>query len=80
MGDPEMCFELDLTGGAHLDPFYWRNDYLVVEQWSRNILRDRYVHLVPLHKQHVSFAETWNNNLRSQRFAEVFDPDKHIRG
>ena len=27
MRDPEMCFELGLGGGAHLNPFYWRNDY-----------------------------------------------------
>ena len=24
MRDPEMCFELGLAGGAHLNPFYWR--------------------------------------------------------
>ena len=23
MRDPEMCFELGLGGGAHLNPFYW---------------------------------------------------------
>ena len=26
-----------------LTPFYCRNDYLGVEQWSRNIVRDHYV-------------------------------------
>ncbi len=41
---------LELAGGAHLDPFYWRNDYVAVEQWSRNIIRDRYVFLVALHR------------------------------
>ena len=46
MRDPEMCFELGLAGGAHLDPWYWRNDYVAVEQWSRNIARDHYVHLI----------------------------------
>jgi hypothetical protein len=44
MRDPEMCFELGLAGGAHLDPWYWRNDYVAVEQWSRNIVRGHYVH------------------------------------
>ena len=34
MRDPEMCFELGLAGGAHLSAFYYRNDYLGVEQWS----------------------------------------------
>jgi len=52
MRDPEMCFELGMAGGAHLDPWYWRNDYVAVEQWSRNIVRDHYVHLVQLHEQH----------------------------
>ena len=27
MRDPEMCFELGLAGGPHLNPFYCRNDY-----------------------------------------------------
>jgi hypothetical protein len=80
MRDPEMCFELGLAGGAHLDPWYWRNDYVAVEQWSRNIVRDNYVYLVQLHEQHVRCAKTWDNNLRLQGFPEVFDPHKHIRG
>ena len=78
MRDSEMCFELGLAGGAHLDPFYWRNDYVSVEQWSRNIVRDHYVHLVALHQQHVRFAQTWDANLRMQGFAEAFT-DKSIR-
>ena len=63
MRDPEMCFELGLAGGTHLDPFYWRNDYVAVEQWSRNIVRDHYVFLVALHEQHEHFARTWDANL-----------------
>ena len=35
MRDPEMCFELGIAGGAHLSAFYYRNDYVGVEQWSR---------------------------------------------
>ena len=80
MRDPEMCFELGLYGGAHLVPFYWRNDYAGAEEWSRNIVADRYVHLFELHTQHQRFAEMWNRNLRQQGFAEAFDPQKHIRG
>ena len=79
MRDPEMCFELELAGWAHLAPFYWRNDYVAVEQWSRNIIRDHYVYLVELHEEHVRFAKTWDNNLRLQGFAEAFT-DKCIRG
>jgi hypothetical protein len=77
---PEMCFELGLAGGAHLNPFYHRDDYLGVEQWSRTIERDHYVYLVSLHEQHERLAATWDNNLRLQGFAEAFDPHKHIRG
>jgi hypothetical protein len=33
-----------------------------------------------LHERHQRFAATWDNNLRLQGFAEVFDPHKHIRG
>jgi hypothetical protein len=79
MRDPEMCFELGFAGGAHLNPFYWRNDYVAVEQWSRNIVGENYVYLVKLHEQHESFAKTWDRNLRSQGFAEVFT-DKCILG
>jgi hypothetical protein len=43
MRDPEMCFELGLAGGPYLDPFIWRNDYVAVEQWSRNIVLDHYI-------------------------------------
>ena len=79
MRDPEMCFELGLAGGAHLDPFYWRNDYVGIEQWSRFIQEDNYCYHSHFHEQHEAFAKTWDRNLRSQGFAEVFT-DKCIRG
>src|SRR5580704_8618149 len=34
MRDPEMCFELGFAEGPHLEPFYFRNDYLGIEQWT----------------------------------------------
>jgi hypothetical protein len=43
MRDPEMCFELGFAEGPHLDPFYFRNDYIGLEQWSRTIERGHYV-------------------------------------
>ena len=73
MRDPEMCFELDFAGGVHLSPFYYRNDYVAVEQWSRNVVRGHYVQLAELHKQHERFAKVWDNNLRLQGFAEAFE-------
>ena len=42
MRDPEMCFGLR---DGELDPYYYRNDYVGVEQWSRNIVRGQYVQL-----------------------------------
>ena len=39
---------------------------------AENIVRDHYVHLIELHKQHEQFAKLWDNNLRLQGFAEAF--------
>jgi hypothetical protein len=74
MRDPEMSFELSKPIGSQLtlDPFYWRNDYLGVEQWSRSIVRGHYVALLDLHKQHELFAAEWDNVLRLQGFVGAF--------
>ena len=79
MRDPEMCFELGLAGGAHLDPFYWRNDYLGVEQWSRFITGTDYAFYRELFQQHISFAKVWDRNLRSQGFAEAFEQQRQTQ-
>jgi hypothetical protein len=67
-----MCFELGFAGGAHLNPFYWRNDYVGLEQWSRFIEEVNYCFHPQLYAQHESFAKTWDNNLRQRGFDEVF--------
>ncbi|WP_047496983.1 hypothetical protein [Terriglobus sp. TAA 43] len=72
MRDPEMCFELGFAGGPHLDPFYWRNDYVGIEQWSRDTREGRYIYVAHLHQQHESFAKQWDINLREQHFLEAF--------
>lgn len=81
MRDPEMCFELSkpIAGKLTLDPYYWRNDYVAVEQFSRAIVQGRYVALLDLHRQHERFAAMWDKNLRLQGFAEAFT-DAAIRG
>ena len=80
MRDPEMCFELSKPNASQrLDPYYWRNDYAGVEQWSRNIVSGHCVVLFDLHKLHELFAEVWDGNLRSQGFLEAFT-DQSIRG
>jgi hypothetical protein len=73
MRDPEMCFELGAAGGLHLNPFYFRNDYLGVEQWSRFIRDAHYCYHTQLHAEHERFAKLWNKNLRQQGFAEAFE-------
>lgn len=78
MRDPEMCFELSMTGGAHLSVFYYRNDFLGVEQWSR-FIRDGSYHFHPQwFEQHEELARLWDKALAQQQFAQVFDPKRHI--
>jgi hypothetical protein len=72
MRDPEMCFELGFAGGAHLNPFYWRNDYAGIEQWSRFIRDPHYCYHTQLHAEHERFAKLWDKNLRQQGFANAF--------
>lgn len=81
MRDPEMCFELvkPIGSGLSLDPYYWRNDYMGVEQWSRYLMRGQYVAHVGLHGQHQEFAYLWDSNIHAQRFLEAFT-DESIRG
>jgi hypothetical protein len=64
---------------VHPELINWRNDYVAVEQWSRNIIRDRYVFLVALHEQHEHFARTWDANLKAQGYLAAFS-DKYILG
>ncbi len=79
MRDPEMCFELGFAGGAHLSPYYWRNDYVGTEQWSRFITDSDYAFHRALFQQHVSFAKVWDRNLRSQGFAEAFERQRQTQ-
>ena len=72
MRDPEMCFELGFAVGAHLTPFYFRNDYLGIEQFSRTIEGDNYVFDRDLYDQHEKFAGLWDKNLSRQGFIEAF--------
>ena len=72
MRDPEMCFEVEFTDGGNLDPFYYRNDYVGIEQWSRSIADGQYTCHKELHRQHQEFARLWCRNLRAQGFVEAF--------
>jgi hypothetical protein len=74
MRDPEMCFEMseDSGGSSTLDPYYWRNDYMGSEQWSRNLVNGHCVVILDLHELHKLFAAAWDRNLRLQGFEEAF--------
>ena len=78
MRDPEMCFEL-ASDEESLDPYYWRNDYVGIEQWSRYIRDGDYLYLLDVQRDHERFAKLWDNNLHLQGFAEVFT-DKCVLG
>jgi len=74
MRDPEMLFEVaENDRVAELRPFYFRNDYVGVEQWSR--YRDEFGDLVclpPRTRELEAFAKSWDRNLSSQGFLEAF--------
>jgi hypothetical protein len=73
MRDPEMCFELSFADGiADLNPFYYCNDFIGCEQWSRFVTGSDYVYVCALRRQHVSFAKVWNRNLQWQGIVEAF--------
>jgi hypothetical protein len=80
MRDPEMCFELSKPplSGLGLSAYYYRNDYMGVEQFSRYLDAGNYIFVPDLYEQHETFAELWDRNLRAQRFFEAYS-DKSIR-
>ena len=75
MRDPEMCFELTNPPGAGwtMPPYYFRSDYLGVEQLSRTRDTQNYIFYPDLFHQHESFARTWDRNLHAQGFLEAFE-------
>ncbi len=81
MRDPEMCFELSKPplSGLELSVYYFRNDYMGVEQYSRYREGDNYVVVPNLYEEHSCFARLWDKNLRAQGFFEALT-DKSIRG
>ncbi len=70
MRNPEMYFEVSnpFRRALKLALFYYRNDHIRVEQWSRWRERDRYIFYPALYDQHERFARVWNRNLHLQGF------------
>jgi len=59
MRHPKMQFEVEYVAGeaTGLNPFYWRNDFVAVEQWSRYITEDQYTLSIADYERHVRFAK-----------------------
>lgn len=74
MRDPEMLFEVVREGeGAKLWPFYFRNAYAGVEQWSRR--QDSSGNMIcqpALTREFEEFAESWDANLAAQGYLRAF--------
>lgn len=73
MRDPEMIFEAEESGEQmNLIPFYWRNDYAGIEQYSAFAEDGRTLLNAKLKREHIDFARIWDANLRAQGFLEAF--------
>jgi hypothetical protein len=75
MRDPEMLFEVVEEVGREPEfwPFYFRNDYAAVEQWSRRRDEAENLHSLPKRTHDFEqFAKLWDRNLREQGFLEAF--------
>lgn len=74
MRDPEMMLEIeDAASGLSLNPYYWRNDYLGVEQSSRTNLGGAYHVLPELHAEHCGFALDWDRVIAMQGYPGIFE-------
>ena len=75
MRDPEMLFEVvqDEGGQAQWWPFYFRNDYVGVEQWSRYVAEGGELVCLPKRTREMEeFAKIWDRNLTEQGFLEAY--------
>ena len=73
MRDPEMIFEAEESGEEmKLVPYYWRNDYVGIEQYSASTKDERTLLNTKLRREHIAFAGVWDANLRAQGFLEAF--------
>ena len=73
MRDPEMLFELGRRGDEiELTPYYWRNDYVGIEEYSAIEQEGHWFVLPDLKGKHSAFARVWDKNLRAQGYWEAF--------
>ena len=55
-----------------LKPFYWRNDFAGVEQYSITRERNRILINWRTLREHENFAQMWNQNLEEQGYIAAF--------
>jgi hypothetical protein len=68
MRDPEMIFEAEESGEeTNLIPFYWRNDYAGIEQYSAFVDEGRTLLNAKLKREHVAFAGMWDAFVQQQK-------------
>lgn len=73
MCDPEMLFEAEKFGEQIvLTPYYFRNDFAGIEQYSVVSEAGRISVNSRLQQEHRDFAQLWNTNLEQQGFVEAF--------
>jgi hypothetical protein len=73
MRDPEMIFEAEESGKQmNLVPYYCRNDYAGIEQYSAFVREGRTLLNAKLRREHSAFAHIWDANLKAQGFLEAF--------
>jgi Domain of unknown function (DUF6908) len=74
MRDPEMLFEVvEDARQRGLWPFYFRNDYAGVEQWSRYRAEGGELVCLPKRTRDMEeFARIWDRSLTEQGFLEAF--------
>lgn len=73
MCDPEMLFEAEEFGKQIvLKPYYFRNDFAGMEQYSVVTEAGRISINSRLQREHEEFAQLWNANLKQQGFVEAF--------
>ena len=75
MRDPQIFYEWRRDGGqCHLAPYYWRNDYLGIEQYSS--FRDdeqKLFTLAGLQKIQEQFSQIWDRSLDEEGYRGAFE-------
>lgn len=74
MAHPEMRFEFDdsTEAAVGLDPYYWRNDYVGIEELSRFLQNGRQLSEPVMHQRQIRFAVEWDRVLTGQRTVEAY--------